>query len=442
MRSFLKSVISLRLKAATIIAITVAVGCGTSAPPVTEVPAPSLPTGLPTPSAPGTTNTYNGGQSPGAWTMTLNNTGNSFTYQPVTYPVAATSGSIQTGGGFSILGGAGLAYEVLGRAAVLRPASSATSPVFSVPQTSCYAIIGKLRFQYIAMFPGPLAAVISAPPPLGYGSIVASTDTTGSTWQFENLQGNVVAGPAIFTASCSGANGQASISFPGPSLLSEYWATSSGTSVNGPSTVTTTTPTTQSKLWIGPSGFFAADQSDPTQTPYAGASVAGMAEPSSALTTSALAAGEYLGFLYEAPVSSSVLSGATAFTAPVGFGQVVPSSANTMTGGIFPNDDVTATPNSDIQITLGTEDSTLNGLYPSASITVLDPDQNCANFTYFSLKGVAASGVNANGYITCTFPGVAVAGNPDGNYAIFVNSYNWAASLGGQPMEIFLFQQQ
>jgi hypothetical protein len=49
--------------------------------------------------------------------------------------------------------------------------------------------------------------------------------------------------------------------------------------------------------------------------------------------------------------------------------------------------------------------------------------------------------VNSQGYITCTFPGIAIAGNPDGNYAIFVNTYNWAARLSGVPMQIYLFQQ-
>jgi hypothetical protein len=112
-----------------------------------------------------------------------------------------------------------------------------------------------------------------------------------------------------------------------------------------------------------------------------------------------------------------------------------------MTGGVFPNDDVTSTPNSDIQISLGAQDGTLNGLYSSASITVLDPAQNCANFVLFSLSGIVTTGINAQGYTTCTFPAVAVAGNPEGKYAVFVNSYNWAVRYGGAPMQLYLVQQ-
>jgi hypothetical protein len=112
-----------------------------------------------------------------------------------------------------------------------------------------------------------------------------------------------------------------------------------------------------------------------------------------------------------------------------------------LTGGVFPNDDVSGPPNSDTQIKLGAQDATLNGLYTSVSITVPDPAQNCANFVFFSLNGIVTSGVDAQGYPTCTFPGVAIAGNPDGKYALFVNSYNWAVRYGGAPMQLYLFQQ-
>jgi hypothetical protein len=392
-------------------------------------------------------NTYSAAQSPGAWTFTLDNSKDAFSYQPITYPATASTGSIQSEAGFSSLGGSGLAFEILGEAAVVRPGGSATSPVFGVPQTACYAINGKLRFQYIAMYPGPNAGVIaeSAQDPLGYGSVVASTDTTGANWQFENLQGNVVLGPASFAGTCTVANGQASIGIPNSSLLDNFWATTDGLgNANGPSTIVAASEipaTTQSNIWIGPSGFLVADQSDPTQIPFAGASVAGMAEPSAPLSTTAVANGQYLGFLYESPsYSSTGYSAVPAFTAPVGFGQVVAGSGNALTGGIFPNDDVAASPNSDIQINLGAQNAALNGLYTSVTVTVLDPAQNCANFTGF--PNGTTSGVNANGYITCTFPATAVAGNPDGNYAIFVSTYNWAANLGGVPMQIYLFQQQ
>jgi hypothetical protein len=435
MRTSLKAGSNLKRFALSLLTAVVAAGCGGGGKPVTVVPDPSVPTGLPTPGAPGQVNTYSGAQSPGAWTFTLDNSKNAFSYQAITYPAAPTTGSIQSEAGFSSLGASGLAFEVLGRAAVLRPGSSATSLVFGVPQTQCYAITGKLRFQYIGMYPGSLSAELGAAgPTLGYGSIVASTDTTGKTWQFENMQGNIVAGPASFAGACAVANGQAAIALSGPSVLADLWAPT-------PAVVSTTTPNTKSSIWIGPSGFFATDQSDPTQALPMGASAAGMPEPSSPLTTSTLAAGQYLGFLYEPPAFAYQVNSATpAFTAAVGFGQVVPGAGTTMTGGIFPNDNVAGNPNSDMQINLGAQDGTLNGLYTSVSVTVLDPAQNCANFTDYSIP--ATTGVNSQGYITCTFPGVAIAGNPEGNDAIFVNTYNWAARLSGVPMQIYLFQQQ
>ena len=445
MRSPLIRGTNLHLNAMTLLIATVTAGCGSSSKPVTVVPDPSIATGLPAPAAPGPVNTYVGGQSPGTWNLTLDNTKNAFSYQPLTYPSSPNqpiTGNLQSDGGFSSLGQAGLVYEVPGRAAILRPGSNAMSPVFSVPQPECYAIIGKVRFQYIAMFAGTLGSgpdiSQNTAPVLGYGSIVAGTDTTGKVWHFENLQGNVVSGPASFSGTCSAANSQAAVSLTGPTVLNNFWSSS-----NYP--VQTTTPTTQSNIWIGPSGFFVADQSDPAQALVTGGSVAGMAEPSSALSTSDVASRQYLGFLYEAPTSANYPNypATAALTAPVGFGQIVAGSGATMTGGVFPNDNTSGTPNTDIQINLGKEDPTSNGLYTSVSITVLDPAQNCANFNgaSFGFPIHATPGVNAQGYITCTFPGVAVAGNPDGNYAIFVNTYNWAATFGGAPMEIFLFQQ-
>ena len=436
------------LYATALLTATVLAGCGSNKTTLI-VPNPTVPIGLPTPATAGPVNSYFGGQSPGVWTFTLDNSKDIYNYQPITYPAPATSGSIHASGGFSSLESTGLAYEVLGRAAVLRPGGTSTSPVFGVPQTQCYEITGRMRFQYIALFSGAEASgspdAAFGAPILGYGSVVASTDSTGKTWQFDNLQGstwttaegtpgNIVSGPDSFTGECHTANGQASIDFSGKSELDSFWA----------QTQTPLTSSTQSNMWIGPSGFFAADQSDPVQSNPNGASVAGMAEPASALSTSTMASALYLGFLYEAPNSVDYGNGAAAtpaFTVPVGFGQVVAGSGTTMTGGIFPNDDVAGVPNSDTQINLGAQDSTLNGLYPSVSITVPDPAQNCANFVLFSIGGVVKSGVDAQGYPTCTFPGVAVAGTPDGKYAIFVNSYNWATRYGGAPMQIFLFQQ-
>jgi len=454
---------ALGLAAMTFLAVTLFVGCGGSKTTMV-VPSSTATIGLPTPATAGAVNVYTGGQNPGEWTFTLNNTANTFSYNPVTYTSAATTGSLQTSGGFASLGASGLAYEILGRVAILRPGDSMASPIFAVPQTECYAITGKVRFQYLDLFPGAYLTDLALDP-LAYGSVVASTDTTGKTWQFENLQsGNkqsvsysqLVVGPSTFTGSCTTADSQASITMPNTTMLNTYW--SMGLDSSYMSWVVSYMPlpsATESKIWIGPSGFFAADQSDPDAATDGfhgkGASVAGIAEPSAALSTSTLAAGQYLGFLHERPSTATSLSNTTysassVYTMPVGFGQVVTGSGTIMTGGIFPSNAVTGTPNSDIQINLGKQDSTYNGLYPSATITVLDPSQNCSNVSGvidgFSQSNYSIStGVNADGYITCTFPAVAIAGNPDGKYAIFVHTYNWADQLGGVSETFFLFQQ-
>ncbi len=113
-----------------------------------------------------------------------------------------------------------------------------------------------------------------------------------------------------------------------------------------------------------------------------------------------------------------------------------------MFGGDFPNDDVTQPPNSDIVINLGKQDGTIYGFYPSATVTTLDPEQNCATYLGSGNATVAVTpGINAQGYITCAYPAVAVVGNPEGKYAIFLNTYNFTANTLGAPMQIYLYQQ-
>jgi len=407
------------------------------------VPPPSAAVGLPTPPAAGPVNTYSGAQSPGAWTVTLDNTKGSFSFQPVTYPAAPTSGTIQQTSqqlnGFTKLSSGGYAVEVKGRAVILRPGDATTPPVFAVPQTECYPITGRLLFQYIAMqFPLTKNNFGSSGPKLGYGSVVADTDSTGKSWQFESLQGNTISGPGSFSATCGSSNGQDAISFTGQqSLLNDIWD-DTGNPVLVP------TAKTQSNVWIGPSGFFVADQSDPTGTDPTGASVAGMAEPASALSTSDVVAQKYSGLIYEPATRSASIGSAPApvDTSPVAFGQVVSSgtsSATTLTGGIFPNDDVTQTPNSDITINLGKQSATINGLYSSASITLSDPAQNCANYTGPGKN--TTSGINPQGYPTCTFAAVAIAGSLEGKYALFITAFDWATRFGGAPMQMYLFEQ-
>jgi hypothetical protein len=147
------------------------------------------------------------------------------------------------------------------------------------------------------------------------------------------------------------------------------------------------------------------------------------------LTTSNIASTSksYLGFIYEPGYSSLATS-------------TVPVSFTGLTGEEYLNGDVTQGLDSTTTtiISLGKQDSTYNGRYNSVSITVLDPNQGCAT------AGEGTAGVNSDGYVTCTFSGTAMVGNPGGKYAIFIHSTNWATykyAVGAQDMNIYLFQQ-
>ena len=418
---FLNHIRNYAFLALTFVSVAACTGCS-SGKTTMVVPDPSATVGLPTPATAGPVNTYTGTQTPGEWSFTLDNTNDVYSYQPVTYPATATSGTMTTANGFTVLSTGGFALEIEGRATILRPGGSTTAPVFGVPQTECYPITGKLRFQYL----GSIGQYQTNVDESAYGSIVASTDSTGASWAFEDLEGDADAGPASFSATCSTSSNLSTINFTGTNtLLNDKWFKNEKYST----TESAPTANTRSNIWIGPTGFFVADQSDPTYSTPTGSSVVGVAEPSSALTTSNIASTSksYLGFIYEPGYSSLATS-------------TVPVSFTGLTGEEYLNGDVTQGLDSTTTtiISLGKQDSTYNGRYNSVSITVLDPNQGCAT------AGEGTAGVNSDGYVTCTFSGTAMVGNPGGKYAIFIHSTNWATykyAVGAQDMNIYLFQQ-
>lgn len=425
------------LNTCILVSLVICAGCGGGKSSLVA-PNPSTRTGLPTPAAPTAANSYSGVQSPGEWTFTLDNTQSSFSYQSITYPASpssAVTGSIQHAGGFIRLvtngAAAGYALEVQGRFAILRPGDTSVAPVLGVPQTTCYPLTGRARFQYVAL-PAAMVGAVNAAPVFGYGSMVASTDSAGKNWQFIELQGNVVSGPASFSGACGSASQQSAIVFSGgQSVLDNSWA---GFAQTVP------TPGTQSSISVGPSGFIVADQSDPTAAQPTGASVAGVVEPSAPLNSLDVTSQQYNGFLYQAATTIGLngVPATAAYTTPIVFGQ--PGvMGNALVGGVFPGDDVTQAPQTNVTLALGKQDSTYNGLYSAASITLPDPAQNCANYT--GPGNNSKIGVDAQGYPTCTFSAMAIVGNPEGKYAIFLSSYNWAARLGGAPMQLYLVQK-
>ncbi len=424
----------------TVATVILVGGCGGGTNATAIVGNPSGVASLPAPPPPASSNVYVGSQGPGVWSLSLDDSANTFSYQAITFPASPNvpvAGTFQAANGFLNLGSSngsahGYALEVPGRMALLRPGDTTAPLVVGVPQTSCYSIPYRLRFEFVGMQAGVSLDAVKSP--LGYGAFVVSTTSNGTDWQFQDLQGNAPYGADMFTGLCAASNGQAATTLSGEGVLNQY---NYGGSIFASLTNITTT------FAMGPTGIFVIDQSNPSFSPamgqVGGSALAGVAQPATSLTTSAVAAGNYLGFLTEgATAGNTPLPG---FTSPITFGQTT-ASGSTMFGGDFPNDDVTQPPNSDIVINLGKQDGTIYGFYPSATVTTLDPEQNCATYLGSGNATVTVTpGINAQGYITCAYPAVAVVGNPEGKYAIFLNTYNFTANTLGAPMQIYLYQQ-
>ena len=97
----------------------------------------------------------------------------------------------------------------------------------------------------------------------------------------------------------------------------------------------------------------------------------------------------------------------------------VQPSATAICGAVFQQDVLTG-PQQDLLMDLGTEDQSQFGLYKSATIQIPDPNKIC------SLSGM------------CTLPAVAVVGNPEGQFAIFLIAQD---TVNNSPLLICLLQQ-
>ena len=102
-------------------------------------------------------------------------------------------------------------------------------------------------------------------------------------------------------------------------------------------------------------------------------------------------------------------------------------SSTSLTGGAYPNDDLTQTPNTNYVITLGTQGSSDNGVYSSATLTEPDPQYVCSQN-----GSTGTEGTDANGDPTCTWTAPTVVGNTGSKYVIFLRTNG---------VELFLFQQ-
>jgi hypothetical protein len=420
-----------------------ACGCGgngtTSAPPNT----------LPTPPSAATKNSYTGTQNPGLWSLTLDDSATTFSYQPVTYPITpnvATQGSFSATNGFLDFGSVngdsvGLAIEIPGSGGTLRPGDNTTAPVEFAQQSACYAINGNVRF----IFAGPPATqqpqASGSKTDLGfvaYGTIVMSTSADGKTWQFTDwreyqlpeISGGTAVGtpegsnPLSFTAQCAATNGQAIVTAeanPVFTVSPAFSVNQAGFFIEDASPSTYPSPSTQPLSWVG------------------------AAMPASPLTASAVAAVSYSGFVYEPnnPTTPVV-------TQPVAFSPASGVSGS-LSGGIYANDELTGSPGSQYTIALGPQDSALNGVFPHATLTMPDPQYYCAANNQ-NIAGLVEPGFDINGNPICTTDGVAVVAGPLGNYVIYFSSLDGTLgeiSTGGigtpvppHILQMYLYQQQ
>lgn len=404
-----------------LLSVLLGTSCGGASPKGTAFGLPGAP-----PQA-GPVNSYVGkpGNSPSdssLWGVTINRSNNTYTYGPLDASAPPTTGSFASlNGGFMVLLNengyqSGLALEIPGQAIVLRPGNSATSLVYAVQQASCFSIGGNVKFLF-SFSPGLIASSGAV-----FGRTYASTNSDGSSWQFNNQTQyqapdgkNVPAAadfpgyPSSYSGACTASNGSATVA----SAPLSYF--SNNTSYPLPS-----------QYVISPAGFLFANQSyanvPPALWPYPNVSVSGVSEPLSQLSIKNVATANYVGFLLEANASSG-----TYRSQVVGFGNA-PISGTSMIGGTFPNEDPSAGQLGNMRITFGSQDPLNNGLYYLAKLTI--PYDGGMTTCPTPLP-------SANGALACTYNAIATVGQPIGSYAIMLTAFD----PNGNQKTLVLFEQ-
>ncbi len=382
----------------------------------------------------------------GAYTSSLDDTNNYFSYMNVGHvggsvltgpnsevilPYAVPIVGDDSGSGFHALtpsaagspaGSGGYALELPGEGELLRPntltvngsnnvlhaSSPMVGPAVLASSANCPSLKGNVTYQFIAMgsqfSPDLIEHAV-------YGSVQISG--TGTAFTFSNLNMYGFSGDSLSPAALPVGNcgtTQSGYVINSTATTQFYYYPGSG---GLPTTVQTTSVTLTTAL--SPSGLFVMDQDQgspylfdtmPGTTGPMG--LVGVQQPASALDTGSIVSGKYLGFEYNA---AEVGLGNPASN-PVSFGQVA-GSGTVMTGGGYANDDVTQTPAANITMNLGQQDSANNGLYKNVTATVPDTFSECL--------GKPFGGTDSSGNPTCTFSGVAVAGNVAGKFVIFVS---------------------
>jgi hypothetical protein len=389
--------------------------------------APASPQGLPALAIPGPSNSYLGTQSLGdMWQASIDHTSNSFDAADLTNSNAGTVlGSIVNQIGFLGLAQTnvappfqpfGFALEIPGRALLLRPGIN-TAPLATLVPGRCLNINGNVTVQFVAL-PDQHWEVGTD---VAYGSVQVSAN--GSAWNFSN-----------FTQSTLGDSSQSGAGSAG---------TCATNAAGGLITIPPNPPSTISAaLSVGPSGFFVADRFLSTASgTLTGA--AGVIQPSASVNIGSVVGGSYLGFIYEpnVPASPATCSAdclaptqMAAFSGSVTTCQTLPTSSS-MCGGAFFNDSLgnLKQASTDTTIELGSEDSNNFGLFKSARVTIPDPAGSSG-----ACRAPGVAGTDSQNNPTCTLTAIAVVGNPENKFAIFVIAQD---TVNNSPLVIYLFQQ-
>jgi hypothetical protein len=320
-----------------------------------------------------------------------------------------------------------------------------------VPAVTCPSMSSAETFLFVTLPAGLITSGtgLNAWNPLhetAYGS--ADISTSGSTVTFANINQNILpseGGGTPTDAPSSSVTGACSTTVYGETVAVPANPTETSTTSPGGTTSYSTAP--QAMLGIGPSGLLVEDNgtSGHSSAPFyenvlgAGTGAIGLLKPSSAVDTSSLVSAQYQGFFYGGGSYNSARSTSLNWSSlPVSFGfpslpstctAVAPQTSTMLYGGDFTGNNPAASTvqsgggfgNCDFAIDLGAQDASTNGLYPAATVYVG--------------SGFAA---NTTGK-SYSFPAVAIAGQLNGKFAIFLIGEDTVGSPN-QAWGIYLLQ--
>ncbi len=260
-----------------------------------------------TPPATTQTNTYVGTQSPGWYTIAIDHTANTFSYQNLSANTAAVSGTFTTtANGFLVLsttaGAAGYALEQLSRTVVLMPATQTIAggrialtgnAIFAVEAPSCQVIPEKTKFSYVAPANAYYDALNVTEDSITSGLLYASTDSSGANWAFGGETQSIITlttPPMVFPYT------------PTPDPSSATCAASAGAAVT--QAAITEPNSLAGNFAIGPTGYFIEDRYASDQVSFIGA-----VQPTSPIDLTALNGATFLGINATAGETSNYVPG-------------------------------------------------------------------------------------------------------------------------------------